>query len=130
VQAQATTAKHGLFRCPWCSNDEHVDSDDHEHDGECGDRVWPDELPALPYVLGLPVRELSDEARECLSEVFRVEELPDDVLFVDLLLALAEELPESKPLERFLADQDVWHPTCPCCNRRAELLVPLVPVAS
>jgi predicted RNA-binding Zn-ribbon protein involved in translation (DUF1610 family) len=38
---------YGVFRCPYCANDELVDSDGHEHDGFCGDREWVADLPPL-----------------------------------------------------------------------------------
>src|SRR5205823_1487489 len=45
--APTLTAMYGLFQCSFCRNA--TEDDGHEHDGECGSREWPDELPPLWY---------------------------------------------------------------------------------
>jgi hypothetical protein len=104
---------YGLFRCTYCADDGAVDSDGHEHDGLCGDREWPDELPRFSSTLKMPANELPIERMpEALSWV---KDLDDDVLLVDLGL-----------LTNHLDHADDHYPTCPCCGRRAELIAPLL----
>jgi hypothetical protein len=119
---------YGLFRCPFCSNDELVDADDsgHQHDDFCGDRVWADELPAFPIDLRWP---LSDEEREQLEEAIGAP-LQEEATLLDALVGFIDLRPEEgrAMLERFLSDD--WWTTCPCCGRRGQLVAPLVPIAA
>jgi hypothetical protein len=119
---------YGLYRCPFCSNDGLVDTDDsgHKHDGFCGDREWADEIPSLPAVLTHPVCDFRDGLPRGL-----VAGLSEDATYADLLFALIDVRPDlgRKLLETALHDENDWYPTCPCCGRRAELIEPLVPVA-
>jgi hypothetical protein len=115
---------YGAFICPWCSNDELVHSDDHEHDGCCGDRVWADELPSMPAVLGLLISELPDELLEHLTD-FLPDDQPDDLLFADVLLNMPRG---GAVIEKLLTDEDEYWPLCRCCGSRGQLVTLLTPM--
>jgi hypothetical protein len=115
---------YGAFICPRCSNDELVDSDDHEHDGCCGDRVWPDELPSMPAVLGLQISELPDELLEHLTD-FLPDDQPEDLLFADVLLNMPKG---GAVIEKLLTDEDDYWPLCRCCGHRGQLVTLLAPM--
>ena len=79
-----------------------------------------DELPRFSAHLSTPVRELPAGV---LTNLPWVDDLPDDTLWVDVLIALGV-------LADRLEDDDGWWPTCPCCGRRGQLIVPLVELAA
>ena len=108
--------EYGLFRCAYCANAELVEADDDEHDGLCRTREWADELPSFSGHLRTPLRELPPQL---LGEMAWLDDLPDDTIWADVLIAFGV-------LAVRLVDEDDGQPRCPCCDRRAELIGPLV----
>ena len=115
VVSQTVGVMYGTFRCPFCSNADLVKTDEeHKHDGSCGDRVWVDELPAMPSYLLLPARDWRAD-------------LPDDVLIIDMILAMSDS---SERLTAILNSEDTRQSRCPCCRRIGELLEVLESMAA
>jgi len=102
------TLTYGLFQCQSCG------------------REWPDELQPFPA----PLRgSLADWAESLEDKLGR---LPDDATLCDAVLRFIDRRPEEgrAMLERLVNDEDEWHQRCRCCDKRGELIVPLVPLAA